>query len=174
MNWKAVAPIILIAWGGALTIGFLVSDRGQEDDIDALRDAIQRIENQLGITPPPESIPTESIKVDCLGTPAVVNTRTLAVGTEVSCDESKITVASVGTGKEGRVEFILEGPHPGVLGQTFAVTDSEGFLCESGIGTQTGQPLLEGQKADFFVEFTCSHGPAQTLILNNTAFEFED
>ena len=116
-----------------------------------------------------------TVQFSCLGaSPTIITTTPLVIGAEVRCDEAVATVESISPGKEGRVDFVLQGPHPGAFGQSFTVSDSEGFVCQAGVGSEAGQAVLPGQKAEFFIEFQCSRGPAATLILNGTALEFPD
>lgn len=90
---------------------------------------------------------------------------------EADSEGAHYTVSDV---RPGRVEFILEGPHPGGLAQNFTVIDEEDFVCTAGINASPAAPLLEGQKAPFWIEYTCREGAKpKELRIDDLVFEFE-
>ena len=175
LRWAWVGLFLVILWGGAFAISFSVTqwhspDLGQiEDQIGRLRAEVEAMDSGTSVPIAPTGVPAPPFQ-----------TAPLTPGTEAALGLARITV--VGTTSqleppakpgESRVEFILEGPHPGALGQNFKVVDQEGFLCEAGINAEVGAPLGPGEKTRVWIYYKCAEGATpDTLSLDGVTFEF--
>jgi hypothetical protein len=175
LRWTRVGLFLVILWGGAFAISFLVAqwrspDLGQvEEQIGRLRDDVEAISSRTSVPAAPGEVPAPDLK-----------RAPLTPGTEVTLGRARITVVSITSELgpafkpgEARVEFILQGPHEGGLAQEFKVVDQEGFLCESGINAEVGTPLGPGEKTRVWIYYKCAEGARpNTLSLDGVTFDF--
>jgi hypothetical protein len=163
-RWPRWAIYTGAVWAGVLVISLVVAewrepDLGQiESDLRELKAAQPVVVSNASIVPTPSGsiIPTPYGSL----TP-----------TEAEYRGAHYTVGEV---RPGRVEFILEGPHPGALGHNFSVTDEEGFVCSAGINASPGYPLSAGQKELFWIQYTCREGARpKELRVDDLVFEFD-
>ena len=175
VRWTWVGLLLIVVWGGAFAISFLVtewrsSDLGPvERQIERLRADVQAMSSRVSVPIAPTETPA-----------AELHRATLTPGTEVALGPARITVVGITSQLEppakpgeSRVEFILEGPHQGGLAQEFKVLDQEGFLCEAGINAEVGAPLGPGEKTRVWIYYKCAEGTRpNTLSLDGVTFEF--
>ena len=169
---QLVGPTLfaLVLWVGAFGMSFIVAEWREPDvssediarikgDLAGLQDDVTSLSHQIGIPAEPTVSPTPEPR-----------TAPLTPGTRVASGAAFVAVAEV---SNGRADFILEGPHPGAIGQDFKVTDENAFICEAGINAESGAPLGEGEKTRFWIVYTCAEGArAATLSLDSIRFEF--
>jgi len=175
LRWTRVGLFLVILWGGAFAISFLVAqwrspDLGQvEEQIGRLRDDVEAVTSRTSVPIAPTGVPAPELQ-----------RAPLTPGTEVALGRARITVVGITTELgpsfkpgESRVEFILQGPHQGALAQDFKVVDQEGFLCESGINAEVGTPLGPGEKTRVWIYYKCAEGATpNTLNLDGVTFGF--
>jgi hypothetical protein len=174
MRWTWIGVFLVVVWGGAFAISFVVAEwpspdaRQLERKIERLRADVDALSGRV-VVPTATRVPTSEPKRAAL-TP----------GTEVSLGPARITVVGITTQLdppfkpgEARVEFILEGPHQGALGQKFKVVDRDGFVCDSGINAEVGASLGPGEKTRVWIYYKCAEGAIpDTLALDGVTFEF--
>ena len=167
LRWTRVGLFLVILWTGAFAISFLVTE-WRSPDLGRLRADVEALSSRV-IAPAATGVPTPEAKRAAL-TP----------GTEVALGPARITVVGITTQLdppfkpgEARVEFILEGPHQGALGQKFKVVDRDGFVCDSGINAEVGAPLGSGEKTRVWIYCKCAEGATpDTVSLDGVTFEF--
>jgi len=165
--WTRVGLFLVILWGGAFAISFLVTE-WRSPDLGRLRADVEALSSCV-IAPAATGVPTPEAKRAAL-TP----------GTEVALGPARITVVGITSQLdppfkpgEARVEFVLQGPHEGGLAQEFKVLDQDGFLCDSGINAEVGAPLGPGEKTRVWIYYKCAEGGTpDTLTLDGVTFEF--
>jgi len=166
-RWTRIGLFLAILWSGAFAISFLVTE-WRSPDLGRLRDDVEALSNRM-MVPTATEVPTPEAK-----------RAPLTPGSEVSLGPARITVVGITTQLdppskpgEARVDFILEGPHPGALGQEFKVVDRDGFVCDSGINAEVGAPLGPGEKTRVWVYYKCAEGATPgNLTLDGIAFDF--
>jgi hypothetical protein len=165
MRWGQVGLFLAVVWAGAFGISVVVAE-WRSPDVGRLRAEEAPISRT--VVPTPTGLPAEPKRAP------------LTPGTEVSWGRARLTVVGITTQLDppfepgqARVEFVLEGPHPGGFSSYFKVVDQDGFLCESGIGAEVGTPLGPGEKTRVWIVYRCAEGakPA-TLSLDGATFEF--
>ena len=175
LGWTRIGLFLVILGGGMFAISFLVTewrspDVGQvEEQIGRLRGDVAAMGNRMGVPIAPTGVPTSELQ-----------RAPLTPGSEVALGPARITVVGITSHLdppakpgESRVEFILEGPHPGALGQNFKVVDLDGFLCDAGINAEVGAPLGPGEKTRVWIYYKCAEGGTPyTLTLDGVTFEF--
>ena len=142
-RWLAAGLFAVAVWAGALGISVLVAewrDDSAGDDISKLQAEVRTLRRDLEETKP------LTVK------PMSANTAGVHVDVERVTDE--------------RIEFILYGPHPGGLANSFQVVDIEGSVCSAGINASPGVPLGPGDKVHMYIYFGCAADrPPKTVKL---------
>jgi hypothetical protein len=157
-----------VAWVGAFIISLLVAE-WRDPDLTQIESDLREIKAAVPVV---VTVPDGAV----VTTPSVTSTPVrddetveLKVGTELDYGGAHYTVTVV---RPGRVEFELEGPHPGGPAHTFKVIDDEGFVCDAGINASPAVPLAEGEKTRMYIGYTCRTGhTAQKLVLEGITFE---
>ena len=77
-----------------------------------------------------------------------------------------------------RFDFVLENVGAtgtvGAFGLGFKLVDAEGFVCDGGVGAETGASLAEGEKTRAWLVFQCDQGAALALLtVDGLGFRFE-
>jgi hypothetical protein len=165
-NWARWAIYTAAVWAGALIVSLLVAE-WREPDLGQIESDLREIKaaQPVVVVSDGSIVPTPFVST----TPIPSKTVELKEGTEVDYAGAHYTVTQV---RPGRVEFILEGPHPVPLGQTFKVLDEEGFVCDAGINASPAAALAEGEKTRMYIGYTCRRGhTAQKLFLEGMTFE---
>jgi hypothetical protein len=166
--------------GGAFGVSALAVEWHQETaDLDPIEAALRETNDELAnlraeIEAEPSVVPVEpspSTPTPVAATPTPTATPVpLVVGASSKYGGGEITVDKI---SDGRVEFILEGPHRGALATNFKVLDEEGFVCEAGVGAESGVPLAAGEKTHFWIVYTCGDDrKAKTLSAGGLIFAF--
>jgi len=163
-NGTRMAIYTALVWAGALIISLIVAEWREPD--------LSQIENDLReIKAAPVVIEGDGVGTRSFvpATPVPGPTVELKEGAEVEYEGAHYKVTQV---RPGRIEFILEGPHPGAQAYSTTAVDEEGFVCVAGAAASPGVPLLEGQKALFWIQYSCREGE-KVKSIQYTGITFE-
>ena len=77
-----------------------------------------------------------------------------------------------------RFDFVLENVGAtgtvGAFALDFKLLDAEGFVCDGGVGADTGVDLAQGEKTRAWLVFQCDQGAALGLLtIDGVRFRFE-
>ena len=166
-RWTWAGLFLVIVWGGAFAISFFVAE-WRSPDLGRHRADVEALSSRV-IAPTATGVPTPEAK-----------RVPLTPGTQASLGPARITVVGITTQLdppfkpgEARVEFVLEGPHQGALGQEFKVVAQDGFVCDSGINAEVGAPLGPGEKTRVWIYYKCAEGATPgNLALDGVTFDF--
>jgi hypothetical protein len=77
-----------------------------------------------------------------------------------------------------RFDFVLENAGAtgtvGAFALDFKLVDAQGFVCDGGVGADTGVDLAQGEKTRAWLVFQCDQGAALALLkIDGVRFRFE-
>src|SRR3990172_6064772 len=153
MKWVRLVAFTLIVWAGTVVTSVLVAE-WREPDLDPLKEDLRSLQEYVGRDvgtvpgfPQPYLSPTN---------PPPDQKAELREGESVTLDGGG--TLTVGHIEGNRINFTIEGPNSGLIGDFLKAVDTEKFLCPVSMSLQLGQDLAEGEKTEFFFVPECAEG----------------